>query len=72
MKRRGLRRRSPWRIDPVDATLLELVDRTLNQGVTVMGELVLSLAEVELVYLRLGLLLCAADRCRPAPRKVAA
>lgn len=60
-------RRAPWQIDPVDASLLELIDRTLNQGLSVTGELVLSLAEVELVYVRLGLLLCAADH--RAPRK---
>ena len=48
-----------------DATLLDLVDNLLDKGVVVNGELVLGLAGIDLVYLRLSLLLCAADRVFP-------
>jgi hypothetical protein len=45
-----------------DASLLELIDNVLNRGVVVTGDLVLGLADVDLVYVRLSALLCAADR----------
>jgi hypothetical protein len=45
-----------------DASLLELIDNVLNRGVVVTGELVLGLADVDLVYVRLSALLCASDR----------
>ena len=38
-------------------TLLELLDRLLDKGVMVKGEILLSVADVDLVYLNLGLLL---------------
>lgn len=38
-------------------TLLELLDRLLDKGVVVKGEIILSIAEIDLVYLNLGLLL---------------
>ncbi len=52
-------------LETADASLLELVDHLLNQGVVVSGDLVLGVAGVDLVYLRLSLLLCAADRLLP-------
>jgi len=52
-------------IETADASLLELVDHLLNQGVVVSGDLVLGVAGVDLVYLRLSLLLCSADRLMP-------
>jgi hypothetical protein len=38
-------------------TLLELVDRVLNKGVTLTGDITLSVADVDLVYVGLRLLL---------------
>jgi hypothetical protein len=38
-------------------TLLELLDRLIDRGVMVKGEILLSVADVDLVYLNLGLLL---------------
>ena len=38
-------------------TLLELLDRLLDRGVMVKGEIMLSVADIDLVYLNLGLLL---------------
>jgi hypothetical protein len=52
-----------------DASLLDLVDHVLNQGVVLTGEVVLGLADVDLVYLRLSVLLCAADRLFPGGRR---
>lgn len=52
-------------LDGADGSLLELVDHLLNQGVVVSGEVVLGLAGVDLIYARLSLLLCAADRVLP-------
>ncbi|HWM89506.1 MAG TPA: gas vesicle protein GvpJ [Thermoanaerobaculia bacterium] len=47
------------------SSLLDLVDNLLNQGVVIHGEVVLGLAGVDLVYLQLSALLCAADRVLP-------
>jgi hypothetical protein len=49
-------------LDGPDATLVELVDNLLDKGVVLDAELVLGLAGVDLVYVRLAALLCAADR----------
>ncbi|HSL23038.1 MAG TPA: gas vesicle protein [Vicinamibacterales bacterium] len=45
-----------------DDTLLDVVDNLLYKGVMIDGEVILSLAEVDLVYLRLAVLLSAAER----------
>jgi hypothetical protein len=52
-------------IETADASLLELVDHLLNQGVVVSGDLVIGVAGVDLIYLRLSVLLCSADRLMP-------
>lgn len=41
-------------------TLLELVDRVLNKGVAVSGDITLSVAGVDLVYVGLRVLLASA------------
>lgn len=48
-----------------EASLLDVVDNALNKGVVLSGDLTLALAHVDLVYMRLSLLLCAADRVLP-------
>jgi len=50
------------------ASVLDLIDNLLNKGVMLNADLVLALANVDLVYVRLSALLCAADRI-VAPRK---
>jgi hypothetical protein len=45
-----------------EASLLDLIDSLLNKGVVLNADLVLALANVDLVYIRLSALLCAADR----------
>jgi hypothetical protein len=49
-----------------EASLLDVVDNALNKGVVLNGDVTLALAHVDLVYVRLSLLLCAADRILPA------
>jgi hypothetical protein len=49
-----------------NASLLDIVDNVLNKGVVLSGDLTIGLAQVDLVYARLSLLLCAADRVLPA------
>ena len=48
-----------------EATLLDIVDNVLSKGVVLTGDLTIGLAQVDLVYARLSLLLCAADRVMP-------
>ena len=42
-----------------DVTLLELVDRVLNKGVVLSGDVTLSVADVDLVYVGLRVLLAS-------------
>ena len=62
---RAARRRIARIVDEGDATLLDLVDNLLNRGVVLNADLILALANVDLVYVRLSALLCAADRILP-------
>ena len=50
-------------------SLLDVVDHVLNQGVVVTGDVVIGLAGVDLVYLRVSALLCAADRVLSPPKR---
>jgi hypothetical protein len=52
-------------LDSANESLLDLVDSLLDKGVVLDGELVIGLADVDLVYVRLGVLLAAADRVFP-------
>ena len=52
-------------LDSPNESLVDLVDSLLDKGVVLDGELVLGLADVDLVYVRLGVLLAAADRVFP-------
>ncbi len=45
-----------------DASLLDIVDNVLSKGVVLTGDVTLGLANVDLVYARLSLVLAAADR----------
>ena len=50
-------------------TLLELLDRLLDKGVVVKGEILLSIADIDLVYLNLGLLLSSVKTVEKAARR---
>ena len=47
----------------------DVLDNLLNRGVVLNADLVLALANVDLVYVRLSALLCAADRLLPPERR---
>jgi hypothetical protein len=51
--------------EPAEASLVDLIDNLLNRGVVLNADIILALADVDLVYLRLSALLCAADRVLP-------
>jgi hypothetical protein len=44
-----------------ELTILELLDRALNKGVVIWGDITLSVADVDLVYIGLKALLCSVD-----------
>ena len=60
-------------IETREQTLLDVVDELLNKGVVADGDVTLGVAGIDLIYLRLSALLCAADRVLPreprAPRR---
>ncbi|MFO0891269.1 MAG: gas vesicle protein [Isosphaeraceae bacterium] len=59
------------KIDPEERiTLCETLDRVLNKGVVVAGELIISVAGIDLIYLNLQVLLASVEtayRRGPAP-----
>ena len=59
------RRQAARIIDPDDSSLLDVIDNLLSKGVVLNAELILALADVDLVYLRISAIMCAADRVLP-------
>ena len=49
-------------IDDSESTLVDVIDNLLSKGVMLNADVILALANVDLVYIRLSALLCAADR----------
>ncbi len=49
-------------LERVNTSLLDIIDHVLTKGLVVTGDLVLGVADVDLIYLRLSALLCAFDR----------
>ena len=47
-------------------SLCEALDRVLHKGVALRGDIVLSVADVDLVYLGLQLILCSTETARRA------
>ena len=56
-------------LDAPQTTVLDLVDELLNKGVVAHADVTLGVAGIDLIYLRLSALLCAADRVLPAYRE---
>jgi hypothetical protein len=50
---------------PPESTVLDVIDHLLNKGVMANGDVTLGVAGIDLIYLRLSTLLCAADRVLP-------
>jgi len=72
MKRRRPKSAAARVLESDEATLLDVVDNALTKGVVLSGDLTLALAQVDLVYARFSLLLCAADRVLPPDRAASA
>jgi hypothetical protein len=49
-------------VDDDESSMLDLIDNLLAKGVVLNADLILALADVDLIYVRLSALLCAADR----------
>ncbi|OLC47560.1 MAG: hypothetical protein AUH43_11630 [Acidobacteria bacterium 13_1_40CM_65_14] len=52
-------------LETPESTVLDLIDELLNKGVMADGDVTLGVAGIDLIYLRLSALLCAADRIMP-------
>lgn len=52
---------SPTR-DEEDATLLELLDRLIDRGVVLTGDITISVADVDLIVLALNVVLASTER----------
>ena len=51
-------------------SLCEVLDRVLNTGVVVVGEIVISVADIDLVYLGLSLTLTSVETARRVSQRV--
>jgi hypothetical protein len=58
-------------LTPPESTVLDLLDRLLDKGVMANGDVMLGVAGVDLIYVRLAALLCAADRVLPLDERPA-
>lgn len=65
MKKRSRSTPAAAILETADSSLLDLVDNLLTKGVMLTGDVVIALADIDLIYLRLSVLLCAADRILP-------
>ena len=69
-------KRSPTIVETVletpESTVLDLIDELLNKGVMATGDVTLGVAGIDLIYLRLSTLLCAADRVLPRSESLSA
>jgi gas vesicle structural protein len=52
-------------LEPRESTVLDVIDELLIKGVVAHGDVTLGVAGIDLIYLRLSTLLCAADRVLP-------
>ena len=53
-----------------DVTLLEVLDRVLDKGVVIAGDLTISVADIDLVYLGVRVLLCSVETMNNMRRPV--
>jgi Gas vesicle protein len=53
-------------LDSKESTLLDLLDRLLDKGVVATGDVMLGVAGVDLIYVRLSAIVCAADQVLPS------
>ncbi len=53
-------------VEGANASVLELLDRVLNAGVVLVGDLTITVADIELIYLRVQLMISSAETARQA------
>jgi hypothetical protein len=58
-------------LDTPESSVLDLLDHLLNKGVMANGDVTLGVAGIDLIYLRLSTILCAADRILPKSERPA-
>jgi len=54
-------------IDEERVTLVEILDRVLNKGIVVSGDVIISIAEVDLIYVGLRLLVTSVENIEKMP-----
>ncbi|SFQ98564.1 gas vesicle protein [Desulfoscipio geothermicus] len=52
-------------VEEKNVTLLEILDHVLDKGVVIKGEVIISIADVDLIYLGLQLVLASVDKVLP-------
>jgi hypothetical protein len=55
-------------LEPPSSSVLDVLDNLLNKGVMLNGDVTLGVAGIDLIYLRLSSILCAADRVMGSQR----
>lgn len=58
--------------DQEHVSLCEILDRVLNKGVVIMGEVTISVADIDLIYLGLQLVLTSVETGRKLARSTGA
>jgi hypothetical protein len=53
-----------------EVTILEILDRVLNKGVVITGDIVISVADIDLVYLGLKLILTSVETMKEKHLKI--
>jgi gas vesicle protein GvpA/GvpJ/GvpM family len=53
-------------LETPQSSVLDVIDELLNKGVMANGDVTLGVAGIDLIYVRLSALLCAADRVLPS------
>ena len=56
--------RSPAPVEAREVTLLDLVDRAVDHGVILAGDITIAVADVDLIYVGLLVLLASVERVR--------
>jgi hypothetical protein len=64
-------RRSPAEevLDVGETSLLDVLDHVLTKGVMASGDITMGVAGIDLIFLRLSAVLCAADKVLPHERR---
>jgi len=51
-------------LQPASASLIDILDRVLDKGLVVAGDIRISLANIELISIRIRLLVCSIDKAQ--------